>query len=136
VDRPELPTDDQVVEYNRLVDLLESAYKEIADLAKKRPDVPLGSLQVRMTNKILEPLRSILGLSVDADFLPLLDPTEEPSNADAAFVVGQYRGAVGTFRGQFHFRPENEYAVRWVTVERPGRVPEGFDGGSSAARRR
>lgn len=136
MDRPQLPTEDQVVEYNRLTDLLDSAYKEISEVAKKRPDTDLGTLQLRMTNQILQPLQSILSLSVDAEFLPLLDAADQPSYADAVFLLGQYRGAVGTFRGQFHFSPVDEYSDRWVTVERPGRVKDTFDGGMPSSRRR
>jgi hypothetical protein len=136
MDRPLLPTEVQVVDYNRLADLLEAAYKEIAELAKKRPDNDLGSVQLTMTNRILEPLQQILSLSVDPEFLPFLDPAEQPTYADAVFLLGQYLGAVGTFRGQFHFRPEDEHFERWVTAENPGRVVQTFDGGARQRQRR
>lgn len=125
-DDQQLPTDVQVADYERLKPLLDAAYEEFAEVAKKPAlaATPASETKLRLTNQLLELLRPILILAVDESHLPFLDsdPVSATTHSDGVFILSQYRASCKAFHLNFHYHVKEEPGpnARWVTVENPG----------------
>jgi len=83
--------------YYLLTPLLQSAYKEMSELSKKRPESPLNMYKVKMINRILIPLKELLKNETVADYLDVLDTDDLPTNSDVVLIMSQYNKAVDMF---------------------------------------
>jgi len=84
-------------DYYLLTPLLQSAYKEMSELSKKRPESPLNMYKVKMINRILIPLKELLKNETVADYLDVLDTDDLPTNSDVVLIMSQYSKAVDMF---------------------------------------
>ena len=85
------------------------------ELSKKRPDTTLNKHKVKLINRVLIDLESILKDQPEGKYLDLLDDDEPPQNSDAVLVMVQYEKALGGFRQRYRDRIGSEYL--WITEE-------------------
>ena len=86
------PTKAQTEQFDMLFPILDSVFNEIKELSKKKQDGALNELKVKMTNRVLAKVKSILNDDPTVEFLDLLD--EEPTNSDAVLIISQFRAAM------------------------------------------
>jgi|ERR1035437_4064618 hypothetical protein len=82
--------------------MLSGIYNETKTLSQKKPNESLNTLKVKMINKILVEIRSILESEDSSEFLELLDNETLPSNSDAVFILSQYLTTMKAFREKYY----------------------------------
>ncbi len=116
-----LPTEEQVARFDMLVPLLNSAFEEMSEFAKKKQDGVLNPLKVKLLNRLLCDVKAVLESDPTTAYLDLLDEETLPQNTDAVLILGQYRGALQQFRQRFYGREtRTDIEQRWFTKEHPG----------------
>ena len=90
-----------IEQYELLVPLLRSAYNEIKELSKKKPDGLLNKFKVDKINKVLIPLKKLTESEPIHTFLDLLDSESLPSNSDAILVLSEYIEAMRLFSDKY-----------------------------------
>jgi len=95
------PTKNQAEEFEMLLPILDSVFNEIKELSKKKQDGALNELKIKMTNRVLSKVKSILKDDPTVEFLDLLDEEVLPSNSDAVLIISQFRAAMSQFKGRF-----------------------------------
>lgn len=92
------PTKAQTEEFEMLFPILDSVFNEIKELSKKKQDGALNELKVKMTNRVLSKVKSILKDDPTVEFLDLLDDVSLPTNSDAVLIIAQFRAAMLQFK--------------------------------------
>ena len=88
------PTKNQAEEFDMLFPILDSVFNEIKELSKKKQDGALNELKVKMTNRVLNKVKSILKDDPTVEFLDLLDEEVFPTNSDAVLIITQFKSAI------------------------------------------
>lgn len=113
--QPKRPSKAQVEKYELLHPILENVWVEVKELSKKKQDEVLNKLKVRMINRILEEIKTVLVDQPTSGFLDLLDDETLPTNSDTVLILAQFQAAMDVFRGNFR----DELSGRWSTKETP-----------------
>jgi hypothetical protein len=92
------PTKAQAEQFDMLFPILDSVFNEIKELSKKKQDGALNELKVKMTNRVLAKVKSILNDDPTLEFLDLLDEEVFPTNSDAVLIISQFRAAMIQYR--------------------------------------
>lgn len=109
------PTNAEVARFAYLSPMLNSALGEMREFAKKKQDGIVSATKIKILNRLLTDIRSILAGEESQDYLELLSEEELPQNSDAVLVLGQYRAALNSFESR-HQRTYN-YRPTWFTRE-------------------
>jgi len=109
------PTKAQVEQYDMLLPILESVFEEIRELSKKKQDGALNEIKVKMTNRILSKVKSILNDDPTIEFLDLLDEEALPTNSDAVLIIAQFKAALQQYKTK-HFE-YNGRKWQWTTKD-------------------
>ncbi len=96
-----LPTLENVNKFDMLYPMLVSDLNEIRELSKKKQDEPLNKFKVKIINKKLEQIRSILSNEPTNEYLELLDEDTFPSNSDAVLMISQFIQAMEQFKTNY-----------------------------------
>lgn len=96
------PTVQEVASFLMLEPMIQSLMDEVKEFSKKKPDGPLNKLKVEMINKRLKPMKELLSILPLANFLDELNDEALPTNSDTVLILGQYVGAIKSFREAFH----------------------------------
>jgi len=89
-------------QYEMLYPILSSVYDEIKELSKKKQDGVLNEVKVKMANRILSKVKTLLAEDPTNEFLDLLDVDNLPSNSDAVLIIAQFRAAMHQYKDK-HF---------------------------------
>jgi hypothetical protein len=109
------PTKIQAEEFDMLFPILDSVFNEIKELSKKKQDGALNELKVKMTNRVLNKVKSILKDDPTVEFLDLLDEEVFPTNSDAVLIISQFKAAMQQFKDKHYGWTGIEYA--WTTED-------------------
>ena len=104
---------ENVDQYELLTPLLESAYKEMSELSKKKFDAPLNSYKVKVINRIIKPLKEILKSEAVVQFLDILDADDLPTNSDVVLILSQYIEATKLFYDKYYILNKNNGSWGW-----------------------
>ncbi len=96
------PTKNQAEEFDMLFPILDSVFNEIKELSKKKQDGALNELKVKMTNRVLNKVKSILKDDPTVEFLDLLDEEVFPTNSDAVLIISQFKAAMQQFKDKHY----------------------------------
>lgn len=92
---------------------MDALYQEIQGLCKKKPDVTLSSGKVKLINRLLEDLRTVLENEPGLKYLDLLDNDSLPQNSDVVLILSQYVAAMNTFYSDYHRWDERAGTHHW-----------------------
>ncbi len=109
------PTKNQTEQFEMLFPILESVYNEIKELSKKKQDGALNVLKVKMTNRVLTKVKSILQNDPTIEFLDLLDEDIFPTNSDAVLIIAQFIAAMSQFKEKHYIWTGIEH--KWITKD-------------------
>ena len=115
-DKNSAPTEAQIIQYRYLSPMLDSALAEMREFSKKKQDGLVSATKIKILNKLLGDLRSILANEASVSYLTTLSEEDLSQNSDAVLILGQYRAALASFTGK-HDRYESGYGRVWVTKE-------------------
>lgn len=109
------PTKTQAEQFDMLFPILDSVFNEIKELSKKKQDGALNELKVKMTNRVLAKVKSILNDDPTIEFLDLLDEEVFPTNSDAVLIISQFRAAMLQYKEKHYGWTGIEHA--WTTED-------------------
>lgn len=92
------PTKENVEQFDMLFPILNSVFNEIKELSKKKQDGALNEMKVKMTNRILLKVKTILKDDPTVEFLDLLDEVSLPTNSDAVLIIAQFKAAMRQYK--------------------------------------
>jgi hypothetical protein len=110
-------TDEQAGRFDMLRPMIDSAYREMGELSKKKQDGVVNELKIRHINRLLDPVREIMAGDESIAYLELLDEQSLPQNSDAVFVLGQFIAAMNRFKMRNSYSKPYENRRYWRTVE-------------------
>ena len=110
-------TADAVAVYEASHDVFVGLLIEMRELSKKKPDATLSKNKVKLLNRVLEDIQSILKTEPEGKYLDLLDDDELPQNSDAVLVMVQYQKALGAFKQRYQYQKDRFGDTFWVTDE-------------------
>jgi len=96
------PSKATAVQFDMLFPILESVFIEFKELSKKKQDGALNEMKVKITNRILTKVKSILTEDPTVEFLDLLDEVALPTNSDTVLIIAQYKAAMEQFKAKHH----------------------------------
>ncbi len=108
-------TEAAVAIYDASSKIFAGILSEMRELSKKKPDTTLNKHKVKVINRVLIDLQSILKEEPEGKYLDLLDDDELPQNSDAVLVMVQYEKALNGYRYRYHDRLGGELV--WITEE-------------------
>jgi hypothetical protein len=121
MDLTKVTTKDAVATYQATNAIFIGIIKEIRELSKKKPDAVMSAGKVKIINRILEDLKSILAVEPEGKFLDLLDDKELPQTSDAVLVMVQYETVLKVFKSRYHQSYRLHYGdslkSAWITPE-------------------
>ena len=109
-------TEDAVAIFKTTGGVFGGVLTEMRELSKKKPDATLSKRKVKIVNRILADLRTILSKEAEGKYLDLLDNDDLPQNSDAVLVMVQYETALHAFERRYKGRIRGVYG--WITKER------------------
>lgn len=92
-------TKEKAKTHDTLMPLLAAMYLEFKELSKKKPDAAVSKSKIKIANRLLEKVRSVLSDEESIDFLDLLDEDDIPQASDVALILSQYVAAMKAFHG-------------------------------------
>jgi hypothetical protein len=119
MDSPHITTEAIVDTYKATYNIFVGLIKEVRELSKKKPDAILSAGKVKLINRVLVDLRSVLEKEPESKFLDLLDDEELPQTSDAVLVMVQYESALESFKNRYYRIVRKGYDSRhiWVTEQ-------------------
>lgn len=93
---------DKVDLYETTAPLLESLYKEIQTLSKKKPDGTLNENKVQLINRLLKDIKKNLRDESDDKYLDLLNDEDLPQYSDVVLILSQYSAALERFKENYY----------------------------------
>jgi len=93
--------------------LLEALYKEIQDLSKKKPDWTLNQTKVKIINRLLDDIKTLLKDEPDSKYLDLLEDESLPQYSDVTLILSQWSASVKKFHQKYYGWDEAEHEHRW-----------------------
>lgn len=119
-----LPSEQNITDYQLLIKMLQALKSEFDILSSKKADVELNKVKIKMTNRVLEPLKELLKNESSYKFLDLLDEVDLPTNSDVVLIISQYIKAIDEFKDTYYIRDEYQSTYlnkvyRWMTKEYP-----------------
>lgn len=109
------PTKKDVEEYELLYPMLESLMFEVKALSQKKQDGLLNALKVKMINKILNRIKTLLANDPSSEFIELLDEETLPTNSDALFMIVQFKSAMSQYKNKYH--GDRDFDFSWETSD-------------------
>lgn len=120
MDLTNVTTKEAVATYSATNAIFTGLIKEIRELSKKKPDATMSAGKVKIINRVLEDLKSILAKEPAGKFLDLLDDKELPQTSDAVLIMVQYETVLRTFKSKYYksYRDyQGDRREAWVTPE-------------------
>lgn len=115
---PSSPTEAAVATFQLLSPLLDSLYDEVKDLSKKDANTVLNPLKIKMINRILNEVRTVLGSDPVVAFLDVLAEDALPLTSDAVLILSHFKAAMEQFKEKHHGM-DIDHQRRWFTQENP-----------------
>ena len=95
-------TAEKAATHDVLTPLIQAMYDEFKDLSKKKPDSPISKSKIKVVNRMLKKLRTVLNDEESIEFLDLLDEDDVPQASDVTLMLSQYVAAMVSFRKKYH----------------------------------
>lgn len=105
-------TAEKVEIYKTTMPLLNAMYTEFKELSKKKPDSAVSKGKIKITNRLLEKVRTVLEDSGSIDFLDLLDEDEVPQVSDVTLILSQYVASMDAFKKRHYGYYQGQH--QWV----------------------
>lgn len=91
-------TEEQAQTHDNMIPLLKAMYAEFKEISKKKPDSAVSKSKIKIANRLLEKVRTVLSGEEAIDFLDLLDEDDVPQASDVTLILSQYVASMDAFR--------------------------------------
>jgi DNA replicative helicase MCM subunit Mcm2 (Cdc46/Mcm family) len=92
--------------------LLKAMYSEFKELSRKKPDSAVSKSKIKITNRLLEKVRTVLEDSSSIEFLDLLEEDDIPQVSDVTLILSQYVASMEAFHKRHYGYHNSEH--QWV----------------------
>ncbi len=113
---PNVTTRGRVAEYEASHDVFSALLNEVKELSKKKPEATMNAGKVKIVNRVLRNLLTVLDGEPDAKYLDVLDDDDLPQVSDAVLVMVQFKSSLGSFRNR-HYKNVSGYGHHWITPD-------------------
>lgn len=113
-------TPEAISTYKASNNVFEGLIREIRALSKKKPDATMSNGKVKIVNRVLDDLKSILEGEPEGKYLDLLNDEELPQFSDAVLVMVQYETSLKSFYKRYRANVPiglGDYSNGWVTQD-------------------
>ncbi|WP_206598059.1 hypothetical protein [Sulfurovum riftiae] len=105
-------TEEKAQNYDTTMPLLEAMYIEFKELSKKKPDAAVSKSKIKMTNRLLGKVRTVLEDESSLEFLDLIDEDDVPQVSDVTLMLSQYVASMKKFKNSHYGSYSGGYG--WV----------------------
>ena len=91
-------TEEKAQTHDNMTPLLEAMYVEFKEISKKKPDSAVSKSKIKIANRLLEKVRTVLSDEESIGFLDVLDEDDVPQASDVTLILSQYVAAMNAFR--------------------------------------
>jgi len=105
----DVTTQERAAKYEAIMPLLEAMFRDFQDLSKKKPDSALNKNKVRIANRLLSDVLTILDGEPNREYLELFDEEDLPQYSDVVLMLGQAVAAMERFKKRYHGRAAYSY---------------------------
>jgi len=116
----DVTNDESVAIYEASVEIFAGLIREIRELSKKKPDAIMSAGKVKLINRVLTDLKSVLQAEPEGKYLDILSDEDLPQFSDAVLVMVQYETTLLKFSKRYKKKIEIDWdrnKVRWITPE-------------------
>jgi len=110
-----ITTDAAVEIFTSSAPIFEGLLKEVRELSKKKPEATMSAGKVKLINRVLTDLLTILKDEPAGKYLDALDDDALPQMSDAVLTMVQFETALASFRARYRKYIYNEHY--WITSE-------------------
>lgn len=114
-----------VAEYKATVSVFGALLTEVKELSKKKPDATMSNAKVKIINRVLNNLLTVLAGQPEAKYLETLDNDELPQVSDAVLIMVQFKSALDSFLSR-HFQGEIRNK-KWITHEHVEKLRQEYE---------
>ena len=76
--------------HDTMTPLLQAMYAEFKELSKKKPDSAVSKSKIKIVNRLLERVKTVLSDEESIEFLDMLDEDDVPQASDVTLILSQY----------------------------------------------
>lgn len=95
-------TKEKAQTHDTMTPLLQAMYTEFKELSKKKPDSAVSKSKIKIVNRLLERVKTVLSDEESIEFLDMLDEDDVPQASDVTLILSQYVAAMNAFRDKHH----------------------------------
>lgn len=95
-------TKEKAQTHDIMTPLLEAMYAEFKELSKKKPDAAVSKSKIKIVNRLLERVKTVLSDEESIEFLDMLDEDDVPQASDVTLILSQYVAAMNAFHGKHY----------------------------------
>lgn len=95
-------TEEKAQTHDNMTPLLEAMYAEFKEISKKKPDSAVSKSKIKIVNRLLEKVRTVLSDEESIGFLDVLDEDDVPQASDVTLILSQYVAAMNAFRDKHY----------------------------------
>ena len=106
-------TKEKALTHETTTPMLEAMYAEFKEISKKKPDSAINKSKIKIVNRLLEEVRTVLSEEASISFLDLLDEDDVPQASDVTLILSQYVAAMKAFRENHYGRDGSDYTYTW-----------------------
>lgn len=110
-----ITTETSVETFTSSAPIFEGLLKEVRELSKKKPEATMSVGKVKLVNRVLTDLLTILKDEPAGKYLDALDDDALPQVSDAVLMMVQFETALASFRSRYRKYVYNEHY--WITSE-------------------
>lgn len=90
-------TKEKAQTHDNMTPLLEAMYTEFKELSKKKPNSAVSKSKIRIVNRLLERVRTVLSDEESIGYLDMLDEDDVPQASDVTLILSQYVASMNAF---------------------------------------
>lgn len=113
-------TDAAVEIYESSTPIFQGILSEVRELSKKKPEATMSAGKVKLVNRVLADLLTILKNEPAGKYLYELDDGTLPQMSDAVLTMVQFESALASFRSRYNKvvkKNDFESERHWITAE-------------------
>lgn len=110
-------TAERAAKHDSLMPLLTAMFREFQEFTKKKPEGVLSKNKVKIVNRLLTDILTIVQDEASRPFLDLLDEDDLPQNSDVLLMLGQFVAAMQGFHEKYWRRDPVTYEDRWWVTQ-------------------
>jgi hypothetical protein len=95
-------TQEKAQTHDTTMPLLKAMYFEFKEISKKKPDSAVSKGKIKIVNRLLEKVKTVLSDEESIIFLDLLDEDDVPQASDVTLILSQYVAAMDAFHDKYY----------------------------------